>query len=138
MAQELSAGAEGAAAGGRRRRPKTWHVLLAVGLASIIAGVALVVGPLLSIWGRGQADKTALNNWNAALTGPAKDAGNAVKTACGSASPDDYALVSFSGPAQNHYAGVSGDGTWDPLHDRTMVHYHGTPDPGQQGNSIIA
>lgn len=139
MAQELTAGAAGAPDQiRRRRRLKSWHVLLAVGLASIIAGVVLVLGPLLSVWTRGQADQSALSNWNNALTGPAKDAGNAAKASCGSTSADDYALVSFGNPTQYHYAGVAGDGTWDLLHDRTMVHYHGTPDPGQQGNSIIA
>jgi sortase A len=33
---------------------------------------------------------------------------------------------------------VATDGTWDSLHNRSMVHYTGTPAPGQQGNSIIA
>jgi LPXTG-site transpeptidase (sortase) family protein len=133
MAQELAAGA--GSEGGRRRRLKSWHVLLAIGLASMIAGGLLVIGPLISTWNRGQADQSALHNWTNA---PGKGAVNATKATCGSASPADYALVKFGGPAQYHYAGVSGDGTWDLLHDRTMVHYHGTPDPGQPGNSIIA
>ncbi len=138
MAQELTAGPTGTATTGRRKRLKSWHILLAIGLAFIIAGAALVIGPLYAVWHRGQADQSNLQNWNNALVGPGKDAGNAAKAACGSTSPDDYALISFGNPAQYHYAGVSGDGTWDLLHDRTMVHYHGTPDPGAQGNSIIA
>src|SRR5437588_8684570 len=110
MAQELTAGASGAPTGGRRgRRLKSWHALLLVGLASIVAGVVLVLGPLLSVWTRGQADQSALSNWNNALTGPAKDAGNAAKASCGSTSGGDYALVSFGNPAQYHYAGVAGD-----------------------------
>jgi LPXTG-site transpeptidase (sortase) family protein len=136
MAQELVAEPSGTAKEGRRRRRlKSWHVLLAVGLVCIIAGGFLVIGPLLSTWNRGQADQTALQHWN---NGPGKGAVNAAKTSCGSASPADYALVKFGGTGQYQYQGVSGNGSWDLLHDRTMVHYLGTPDPGSQGNSIIA
>ena len=46
--------------------------------------------------------------------------------------------MTFSAPAAEHYGGVATDGTWDSLHDRSMVHYTGTPGPGQPGNSIIA
>jgi LPXTG-site transpeptidase (sortase) family protein len=118
-------------------------VLFALGLAALLAGVAILVGPLLGVFGRGQADQSALQAWNnggsGALTGPAKgSAANASHTACGSTSPSDYALVSFGAPAQYHYAGVAGNGTWDLLTSRSMVHYTGTAAPGQQGNSIIA
>lgn len=132
MAQELAAGAAG---GRQRRRLKSWHILLALGLGAVIAGATLIAVPLVSVWNRGQADRTALRSW---YSPPQKGAVNAVKASCGTASPDDYALVDFSSPAQYHYAGVSGDGTWDLLHDRTMVHYQGTPNPGQLGNVIIA
>jgi len=47
----------------------------------------------------------------------------------------DYALVNFGAPAHYHYAAVAGNGTWALLDSRSMVHYAGTPDPGQQGNS---
>ena len=50
----------------------------------------------------------------------------------------DYALVNFGAPAQYHYAAVAGNGTWALLNSRSMVHYAGTPNPGQQGNVIIA
>jgi len=127
----------------RRRGRRLWLVLLALGLATMIAGAALILGPLWGVWHRGQADASALQGWNnggsTTLTGPPKSgASDAGKTICGSNSPDDYALVNFNDPSQYHYAGVSGDGTWDLLNSRSMVHYHGTPDPGQQGNVIIA
>ena len=60
------------------------------------------------------------------------------KPACGTSSATDYALVTFGAPAQYHYAAVAGNGTWTLLNSRSMVHYVGTPDPGQQGNVIIA
>src|SRR5438132_13548351 len=117
----------------RRRGRRLWLVLLAVGLARMIAGAALILGPLWGVWHRGQADASALQGWNnggsTTLTGPPKSgASDAGKTICGSNSPDDYALVNFNDPSQYHYAGVSGDGTWELLNSRSMVHYHGTPD----------
>jgi LPXTG-site transpeptidase (sortase) family protein len=115
-------------------------VLLALGLAAVVTGVLLIALPLISVWNRGQADQSALRSWYQPSHHSAAGKGtvNAVKASCGTASPNDYALVTFNSPAAYHYAGVAGDGTWDLLHDRTMVHYHGTPDPGQQGNAIIA
>jgi LPXTG-site transpeptidase (sortase) family protein len=127
--------ATGAAEGGRRRRFKSWQLLLALGLGAVVAGALLIVVPLVSVWNRGEADQTALKSW---YSPPHKQTVNAAKASCGTASADDYALVSFNMAGAPHYAGVSGNGTWDLLHDRTMVHYQGTPDPGQQGNSIIA
>ena len=46
--------------------------------------------------------------------------------------------MNFGAPAQYHYAAVAGNGTWALLNSRSMVHYAGTPNPGQQGNVIIA
>jgi LPXTG-site transpeptidase (sortase) family protein len=146
MAQEIGAGTSKVA---RRDRPRKrlsrmWVALFALGIAAILAGAVLLVAPMLGVFQRGQADQSAVNNWqstgNNAVTGPNANGGSAdaAKTTCGSSSPGDYALVSFNAPAQYHYAGVSGDGTWDLLNQRSMVHYHGTPDPGQQGNVIIA
>jgi LPXTG-site transpeptidase (sortase) family protein len=117
---------------------------MAVGLTAILVGIGLVSVPLLGVWQRGQADQTALTTWqkggsNALRGAPAlSTAAPKVVLACGSASAADYALVTFSAPAAEHYGGVATDGTWDSLHDRSMVHYTGTPAPGQQGNSIIA
>ena len=120
--------------------------LLALGLAAIVAGVGLIAFPLLGVWQRGSADQSALSSWqnggSSAITGAVpgpKTGSTAPKTvSCGSGSTADYALVTFSAPAADHYAGVATDGTWDSLHDRSMVHYTGTPNPGDQGNSIIA
>ena len=118
--------------------------LMAVGIAAILTGVGLVAVPLIGVWQRGHADQTALGAWQKggsnALAGAPAASTPAPKTAvtCGSGSPSDYALVTFSSPAAEHYGGVATDGTWDSLHNRSMVHYTGTPAPGQQGNSIIA
>ena len=110
---------------------------------AILTGVGLVVVPLLGVWQRGQADQTALSSWqkggSAALAGPPAPTSAPPRTvACGSGAAADYALVSFGAPAAEHYAGVATDGTWASLHDRSMVHYTGTPAPGAPGNSIIA
>jgi sortase A len=118
-------------------------VLMAIGLMAILAGVGLIALPMLGVWQRGNADQSALTSWqhggSDSLAGTPKTGGTAPKTVgCGSGSTADYALVSFSTPADQHYAGVATDGNWDSLHDRSMVHYTGTPDPGQKGNSIIA
>jgi LPXTG-site transpeptidase (sortase) family protein len=121
---------------------RLWLVVLAVGLVAIIGGAALILGPLLGVWHRGQNDVNALQGWSQGsnalahpLPGGATDAG---KASCGSSSASDYALITFNDPAPYKYAGVAGDGTWDLLSNRSMVHYHGTPDPGAQGNVIIA
>jgi LPXTG-site transpeptidase (sortase) family protein len=127
----------------RLRRPKLWTVLLAVGIASILAGGAIIAGPLIGVFQRGQADSTALHNWQSGSAGahPVVTGANpdATKTlSCGSSSVTDYALVTFGAPAQYHYAAVAGNGTWTLLNSRSMVHYDSTPNPGQQGNVIIA
>jgi LPXTG-site transpeptidase (sortase) family protein len=117
--------------------------LMSLGLMAILVGAGLIVVPLLGVWQRGNADQTALSTWQKggsnALTGqPSSPTAAAKTTTCGSGSPSDYALVSFSAPAAEHYGGVATDGNWDSLHNRSMVHYTGTPAPGQPGNSIIA
>jgi sortase A len=119
--------------------------LVALGVAALLTGVGMLVVPLLGVFQRGQADQTALSTWQTggsrALAGalPTSTASPTPRTlACGSGSAADYALVTFAAPASDHYGGVATDGTWDQLHDRSMVHYTGTPAPGQQGNSIFA
>ena len=145
MAQEIGAGAPAsgrrAARGGRKSRLSL--AILFTGLAAVLVGVGFVVWPLVSVWGRGHTDQSALQAWNAGGSNALRWAApstavNAGHVACGSSSGTDYALVSFGAPAQDHYQGVAGDGTWDLLSTRSMVHYHGTPDPGQRGNVIIA
>ena len=117
--------------------------LVSLGLVAILVGAGLIVAPLLGVWQRGSVDQTALSTWQKggsnALAGAPTSPTAAAKTAtCGSGSPADYALVTFSAPAAEHYGGVATDGTWDSLNNRSMVHYTGTPGPGQPGNSIIA
>jgi LPXTG-site transpeptidase (sortase) family protein len=128
----------------RLRRPKLWTVLLAVGIASIVAGGAIIAGPIIGVFQRGQADSSALNSWHGGAKPPVSGAGtaanpDATKTlSCGSSSVTDYALVTFGAPAAYHYAAVAGNGTWTLLNSRSMVHYETTPNPGQAGNVIIA
>jgi LPXTG-site transpeptidase (sortase) family protein len=138
MASDLTAGVPKGK--GRFRQPGLWTVFLAVGIAAIIGGGALLIGPFVGVLERGQADTSALHNWQGGAHPPVIGSNpDATKTrTCGSSSPTDYALVSFGGPAQYHYAAVAGDGTWALLDSRSMVHYTGTSDPGQQGNVIIA
>ena len=128
-----------------RRRNRLRILLLFAGLGCIVAGGFLLAGPVFNVWQRGQADQSAVNSWQsggaAALAcTPARcpsETPGAVLS-CGSASSSDYAFVKFLDPSVYRYVGVAGDGNWDSLQQRSMVHYHGTPDPGQQGNVIIA
>ncbi len=115
-------------------------VLLALGVASIIAGGALIAGPLIGVFQRGAVDSTALKHWKGGAVKPAVAPAPVASRppACGTSSATDYALVNFGAPAQYHYAAVAGNGTWALLDSRSMVHYAGTPNPGQQGNVIIA
>jgi LPXTG-site transpeptidase (sortase) family protein len=111
-----------------------------VGLGLVAGGLVLIVPPLWSLWQRNKVDDNALNQWNKggsqALVGGA--AANYAGR-CGSGDPsENYARVSFPSLAQYGYAGVAGDGTWDLLHQRSMVHYRDTAAPGQKGNDIIA
>lgn len=120
------------------RLRKPWVLLLCAGLALAGVGAILLAGPLFAALNRGQADQAALHSWTATPTplhGGVPDVG---KSSCGSSSTTDYALLTFQEPAPDHYAGVAGNGHWDLLDQRSMVHYAGTPDPGQQGNVIIA
>lgn len=131
-------------AGASHGRRSRWRlVTLIAGIACIIAGVALIAGPLYGVWHRDQFDQNAINAWQNGgepnLAGPAKDAGATGNSHCGSANQSDYAFVSFGGSVQQYnYAAVAGDGDWGMLQSRSMVHYSGTPAPGQAGNVIIA
>jgi sortase A len=117
--------------------------LMSLGLVAILVGAGIIAVPLLGVWQRGNVDQTALSTWqkggsNALAGAPTSPTAAARTATCGSGSPDDYALVTFGAPAAEHYGGVATDGTWDSLNNRSMVHYTGTPAPGQAGNSIIA
>ena len=118
-------------------------LVMIIGIAAIVTGAVLVAGPIWSIWHRASNDQSALQTWQNGgsnqLAGSAKGGANQAKTvACGSSDASQYALVTFDQPAQYHYAGVAANGTWDDLTEHSMVHYTGTPDPGQPGNVIIA
>jgi LPXTG-site transpeptidase (sortase) family protein len=137
MASDLTA--DGAPRRHARRPIRLWMVLLAIGVAAILAGGALIAGPLIGVFQRGAVDSTALKHWKGGATHSVAPAPAASKSpTCGTSSTTDYALVNFGAPVQYHYAAVAGDGTWALLNSRSMVHYAGTPDPGQQGNVIIA
>jgi sortase A len=138
---------------GRATRTRRLRLLSGRLLAST-AGVALVAGgmwigirPLYGLFQRDRADDTALTQWHRdgsqALVGSAPDTADSASAvsapSCGAASAaDSYALVSFPSLIQYAYAGVAGDGTWDLLRQRSMVHYHGSAAPGAIGNAILA
>ena len=127
--------------------------VLIAGVALIGVGVVMIGIPLLthqsdtqSVDTRGNADSAALAAWDSGGSDAVKGTGNVhdpthgdVGGACvpGAAPADEYALVQFTSLSYN-YAGVAGDGTWDLLKQRSMVHYQGTPPPGGAGNVIIA
>ena len=68
MASDLTAAAPKRPS--RLRRPRLWTVLLAVGVVAIIVGAVLVAGPIIGVFQRGQADTSALNNWHGGKTQP--------------------------------------------------------------------
>jgi LPXTG-site transpeptidase (sortase) family protein len=140
MASDLTADAGAKSRQPTRRPIRLWMVLLALGVASILTGGALIAGPIIGVFQRGATDSTALKHWKSGSTQPAVVPAPAASSspACGDSSVTDYALVNFGAPAQYHYAAVAGNGTWALLNSRSMVHYAGTPDPGQAGNVIIA
>jgi LPXTG-site transpeptidase (sortase) family protein len=121
------------------------------GLALVAAGIFMLGSALINnavahsqVNQRGNSDQSALGSWKNGgkndFTGAVKDSAQSTTGTCspGGAPASQYALVEFTGLPQYSYAGVAGDGTWDLLHQRSMVHYTGTPAPGQPGNSIIA
>jgi LPXTG-site transpeptidase (sortase) family protein len=124
---------------------------IGIGLVLLVGGVLLIGSAFLNKYvankdvdSRGNADSSARSQWSSsgskALTGAAPQEAAYKAGSCkpGGAPSSQYALVQFTGLPQYSYVGVAGDGTWDLLHTRSMVHYTGTPAPGQAGNSIIA
>jgi hypothetical protein len=118
MASDVSAAAPHRPS--RLRKPRLWTVLLAVGIAAIVAGGALIAAPLIGVLVRGHADSTALNNWHGGAHNPVTGTNpDATKTlTCGSSAATYYALVSFGSPAQYHYAAVAGNDTCPMLNSR--------------------
>jgi LPXTG-site transpeptidase (sortase) family protein len=124
------------------------------GALLVIAGVVLVAVPVVSTWIRGNADDQALRDWNSggsalvagaphdpdAIPGAATATPTANASSCqpGTAPPADYALLGFPSLAQHAYSGVAGNGDWNMLKQRSMVHYLTSAAPGEQGNVIVA
>jgi LPXTG-site transpeptidase (sortase) family protein len=124
------------------------------GAGLVIAGVVVIAIPVITTYIRGGADDQALQEWrsggSSALAGVpnAPDAVPGSSTAVqGQAAPackpnsapaQDYALLTFDSLSQYGYSGVAANGDWNTLHQRSMVHYKTSPDPGQQGNVIFA
>jgi sortase A len=133
---------EGGATRGRRSISRLRLLLSLVGAGLIVAGVLVIAIPLYQVWQRGRTDDQAIQAWNSGgsgkLAGPVSD--TSAPAACGvaGAPADEFALVTFPSLSKYGYAGVAGNGTWDMLAQRSMVHYDTTPAPGDQGNVIIA
>lgn len=131
--------------GWRRRRLAT--LVTAAGVVLVLAGVGILVPPLLGVWQRGSQDHQALQKWlgsHGAITkvlpsqgvAPAGSASPGA-AACGSGSAaSQYLLVSF--PSLPGVEGVAGNGTWALLNQRSVVHYSASPAPGQPGNMLLA
>lgn len=119
-----------------------------IGGGLVVAGIVVILVPIIGTFIRGGNDDRALREWQSggsnALVGAPHDPdavpGASTAAACrpNSAPADDYALVTFTSLPQYGYAGVAGNGDWNSLHERSMVHYTTSPAPGQQGNVIIA
>jgi len=120
----------------------------ALGVLLIAGGLAFAGRPLIAMLERGHADQSALAQWrqsgSRAVAGSAPPAAAAAPAvprtgACGGASAADaYALVTFPSLARYGYSAVAGDGGWDLLLQRSMVHFRGSAAPGATGNDIIA
>jgi LPXTG-site transpeptidase (sortase) family protein len=131
----------------RRRRRRSARLVrrlvLVVGLVLVVAGIVVLLVPLLGLWQRSRVDESALSQWqhggSAIVAGPAPASSQPTATCGTAASPADaYALVSFPSLSRWGYRAVAGDGTWDLLRTRSMVHYQTSAAPGQAGNVIIA
>jgi len=128
------------------RRGRGGRLITALGVTLIVGGLWVAARPLLDLIDRNRVDQTALAQWqrggSRALVGSAPAPVPPVTGArpiCGAGSAtDSYALVSFPSLARYGYSGVAGDGGWDLLRQRSMVHYRGSAAPGAPGNSIVA
>jgi len=131
---------------GRGRRLGT--ILAVCGVVLVLAGVGILLPPVLGVLHRGGNDQALLQKWigpKGALTkvlpakveSPAQDSQPASAPSCGSGSPSsEYALVDF--PSLPGIEGVAGNGSWQMLTQRSVVHYAGSPGPGGVGNMLIA
>ncbi len=133
------------------------RLALVVGCLLVLAGIGITVHGLIqqagvqqAVASRGQNDVNAVNSWLAGAasnsaspadtpTAGTATAGTATNTCGGGGSDSDaYALVEFIGLPQYGYVGVTVNGNWTDLDDRSMVHWSGSPAPGGKGNVIIA
>ena len=134
----------------RRRR-----IAFIVGCLLVLAGIGITVHGLVqqasvqqAVAARGANDVKAVNSWLAGAASSDSSSASAEGTAspaagdgtCGGGGSDSdaYALVEFTGLPQYGYVGVAVNGNWTQLDDRSMVHWYGSPDPGGDGNVIIA
>ena len=115
-----------------------------IGLALIGLGLFMVGKPFIETWFRGNQDASALSAWksggssNLAKHIAVTNLSETTPCHTTSAPSSDYALVTFPSLSQYGYQGVAGNGTWAMLNVRSMVHWYGSPNPGQYGNVIIA
>jgi LPXTG-site transpeptidase (sortase) family protein len=132
------------------------RLALVVGCLLVLAGIGITVHGLLqqakvqqAVAARGQNDVNAVNSWlagsasskasPAGTTTTGTATGTATNTCGGGGSDSDaYALVEFTSLPQYGYVGVTVNGNWTDLDDRSMVHWSGSPAPGGEGNVIIA
>jgi LPXTG-site transpeptidase (sortase) family protein len=128
------------------------RLALVVGCLLVLAGIGITVHGLMqqasvqkAVASRGQNDVNAVNSWlaGAASNSPSPADASTTPTAAGTcggggSDSDAYALVEFTGMPQYGYVGVTVDGDWTKLDDRSMVHWYGSPAPGGKGNVIIA
>ena len=122
-------------------------LFIILGMLLVAAGLVAVVRPFVDVRERNAADTLALKAWQAggslniqgAVQGhPVSIGASTVGCTSGASAADAYALVTFPGLPSYGYAGVAVDGDWNGLLSRSMVHWHGSPAPGQPGNMIIA
>ncbi len=121
----------------------------AAGVVLIVGGLWVAAHPFIAMFERGRVDQTALAQWRrvgsrpwSALAGPpapaaAQPPSTGASAGCAGAA-DLYALLSFPTIAGAGYTGVAGDGGWDMLLQRSIVHFRGSAAPGGPGNVIIA
>ncbi|MHB8394707.1 MAG: class E sortase [Candidatus Dormibacteria bacterium] len=131
---------------GRRRR--IGNVLAVTGAVLVLAGLGVLLPPVLGVLHRGGNDKQLMHKWlgpTGAITkvipqqaeSQVNSNSPATVPACGTGSANtEYALVAF--PSLPGVEGVAGNGSWAMLTQRSVVHYAASPGPGGVGNVLIA
>lgn len=130
-------------------RAGSW-LATAAGVVLIVGGLWVAAHPFIAMFERGRVDQTALAQWRrvgskalvGSVAGPpapavAQPPSTGASSACGGTG-DSYALLAFPTMSGPGYTGVAGDGGWDMLLQRSIVHFHGSAAPGGPGNVIIA